>query len=761
MKALEQNYKTGALDVVDVPHPRAGRGRVVVRTAASLASVGTEKSMVELARKSLLGKARARPDLVRQVIEKIRTDGILETWRQVMGRLDTPILLGYSSSGTVTEVGPGVSGFKVGDRVACTGSGYAGHAEVVSVPSNLCAAIPGKVDFEDASFVALGGIALESVRMAGVELGSRVVVIGLGLLGQITVQLLRASGCHVFGIDLDSKKATLAAEHGAETTRAEGTGNSAVQDVSTWSAGHGADAVIITASSPNNEPLEAAAAMCRERGRIVATGLVGLDVPRKTFYDKELELVVSRGWGPGLYDPDYTSAGVDYPLPYARWTAQRNAEEFLSQLANGAVSVRHLVTHRFAIEQAAEAYETILEGQELYIGVVFTYPGEGAQVREQTSTPVAETVPEGATVPTGERFWLKGSPDQPRKKEGTLGVGVIGAGLFANGTLLPAMRRLKEFSPRGIAANTGLQLRHAGKRFGFAYCATETRHLLDDGDVDLVMILTRHDSHAKLLADALAAGKHVFVEKPLAMDEGQLRSVADVYRDACLAASARGLQPPVVMVGFNRRFSPLASWVKERFEAIRGPLSINCLVNAGAVPVDSWVSDPQEGGGRIIGEVCHFVDLVQYLTSSRPTRVHAERVGGESPAADDSVVTTLTMADGSIASIAYLASGDKRHPRERVEIFGGGAVAAIDNFKAASFVRGGRRRSRSHRMSVDRGHIGELRALAAAINGEGPAVEFEEYVATTLATLAMERSLVTGHPEAVGWGDSPEKTEAD
>ncbi|MDA1349454.1 MAG: zinc-binding alcohol dehydrogenase, partial [Chloroflexi bacterium] len=408
MKSLEQNYRKGTLEVVDVPHPKAAAGRVIVRTVASLASVGTEKAMVELARKSLVGKARARPDLVKQVLDKARTDGLLETWRQVMGRLETPIQLGYSSAGTVIEVGPGVDGFRTGDRVACTGSGYAGHAEVVSVPAKLCVQVPDDVDFQSASFVALGGIALESVRMAGVELGSRVVVIGLGLLGQIAVQILNAAGAHVFGIDVDSEKAALAASHGAERTAVAGSGTSVTETVSAWTGGNGADAVIIMASTEGNEPLQQASEMCRERARIVATGMVGLDVPRREFYDKELELVVSRAWGPGLYDPRYTGGAVDYPLPYARWTAERNAQEFLSQLSRGAVSVDHLVSHRFPIEDAAQAYEMILEGGESYLGVVLTYTAGPVESGEASSA-IADARPvAGMEEPSLSKVWLNG-----------------------------------------------------------------------------------------------------------------------------------------------------------------------------------------------------------------------------------------------------------------------------------------------------------------------------------------------------------------
>ena len=703
--------------------------------------------MVELARKSLLGKAHARPDLVKQVVDKVRTEGIVETWRQVIGRLEAPVLLGYSSAGTVVDVGPDVAGIRVGDRVACAGSGYAGHIEVASVRANLCAHIVDSLAYEDASFVAIGAIALEAVRMARVELGHRVVVIGLGLLGQTAVQLLNASGCHVFGLDTDPGKVDLASKHGAEATHA---GDQALEAVNAWTSDQGADAVIILAATASNEPLEQAAAMCRERGRIVATGLVGLEVPRRAFYDKELELVVSRAWGPGLYDPAYSKEAGDYPLLYPRWTARRNMEEFLAQLGNGRVSVDHLITHRFPMEKAVEAYEMVLEGQVFHIGVVLTYPKEAAQTESDAADAVTTATSRSEGSQSPKSVWLRDPSRASPNRDGIVGFSVIGAGVFANGTFLPAMKRVKGLSPRGIATTTGLTGRHAGKKYGFDYCTTDPRELLEDSATDVVAVLTRHDSHSQLVAEALKAGKHVFVEKPLALDLNQLRAVAAAYRDAEASALASATRPPVVMVGFNRRFSPLTTWLKERFLGIAEPLSVNCVVNAGSVPLDSWVNHHEEGGGRIIGEVCHFIDLVQCLTSSTPVRVYVESVAGDGSQADDSIVSTLTMANGSIASIAYLARGDKRHARERIEVFGGGAVGTIDNFKTASFTQNGRRRRRRNRMSLDRGHLGELKALLASVNDKHPSqVAFDEYLCTTLATFAMEQSLKTGRAEAV------------
>ena len=446
MKQVLQNYKTGELQLVEVPTPtRARPGQVLVRTMASLVSVGTEKYMLELAKKSLVGKALARPDLVRQVITKAQAEGILEAWRQAMGRLDTPVPLGYSSAGVVIDVGPGVQGLAIGDRVACAGSGYAGHAEVVSVPVNLCVKIPDSVDFESAAFVALGGIALEAVRMAQVSLGETVVVIGLGLLGQIGVQLLSAAGCHVIGMDIEPQKAEMALQHGAEAVATDYHQLSAICHQRT--ANHGADAVIILAATPSKEPLEQAAELCRELGRIVAAGLVGLQIPRKPFYDKELELVVSRAWGPGLYDSNYTEKGLGYPLAYARWTARRNMEEFLAQLAKGTVRVDHLITHRFPIDRALDGYELILEGKEPYIGVLLTYRDE-PDLSRRVEIISPQRAPSSIEIKTSAPSAV-----------GKISVGLIGAGQFATGTLLPAMRGLKGIRFRGVATSTGLSAR--------------------------------------------------------------------------------------------------------------------------------------------------------------------------------------------------------------------------------------------------------------------------------------------------------------
>ena len=716
MKQLLQSNRTGELRLADVPPPQPSRHDLLVRTRASLVSVGTEKYLLEFAQKSLIGKALARPDLVRQVIAKAKMEGIQEAWRQSMARLDVPTPVGYSSAGTVVAVGTDVRGFSVGDRVACSGSGFASHSEIAAIPSNLCVRIPDRVSFEAASFAALGGIALEAFRIANVTLGSRVCVIGLGLVGQLTVQLLRAAGCRVVGMDPDPSRTALALAHGAEAVSNSYQQLRALVPVIGNSAGF--DAGIIVAATPSNEPLENAAEICRERGRVVATGLVGLDLPRKPFYDKELELIISRAWGPGLYDSNYAERGLDYPVPYARWTAQRNLEGFLEQLGSDAVTVDHLISHRFEFAQSLDAYDLILDGCEPYLGVLLNYSGKTDVSNRKIDI----------HVPKRER------------SSGTIGIGVIGAGLFAKGTLIPELRNLKDVRLRGVSSLKGLSAQQIANKFRFEYCTSNTQDLCRDPATDLLLILTRHASHAQLVTEALRAGKHVFVEKPLATTPEQL---AKLVVELQIMNGGR----PLLMVGFNRRFAPCAKWIKQKFEAIQDPLTIQCTVNAGPVHPNLWIYDSEEGGGRIVGEVCHFIDLVQYLTGSLPASVYAQNLRSSQHHASDNVVINLKMHNGSMASITYVSTGAKAHPRERIEIYGGGAVGVIDNFRSATYIQGTAISKYRHWFAVDRGHSHQLRVFVSAIRtGAESPVSFEQYVHTTLATFAIEQSLRDAAP---------------
>ena len=735
MKQLLQNYKAGELILAEVPVPLCKANGFLVRNVASLVSAGTERQMIELAQKSLLGKAKARPDLVKQVINKIKTDGLLETYRQVMARLDAPVPLGYSSAGVVIEVG-GIGGrrqetgdrkvggiIKVGDRVACAGSGYACHAEVISVPKNLCVKIPDGVSFEEASFVALGGIALHTARIAQVQLGERVAVIGLGLLGQLFVQILKASGCFVLGLDIDAHKVSLAREHGADAVGVIGQ-DDVVSISSTFSDGLGVDTAIIMASTPSNEPLELAAEIVREKGKVIAPGLVGLQIPRKLFYEKELDFQIPRAWGPGMYDEDYEKGKVDYPKPYVRWTARENMRAFLELLAQGKVRVDRLITHRFPIDRALEAYELLMgKRKERYIGIILTYGQEERSIQR--------------------KIWVEetGGRRQETGEKGKVRLGVIGAGTFARSTLLPILRKMEDVELRSIATATGISGYNVGRKFRFAYTTTDYKEILDDPDTDAVVIATRHNLHARMVVEALENGKHVFVEKPLAICEEELWEVVDIYE----RRQETGDRRQMLMVGFNRRFSPLAVKMKELLSFSREPMVIQYRVNAGYVPKDSWIQT-EEGGDRIVGEICHFVDLIEYLTEALPERVQVESISGQSERylSNDNLIVQIKMSDGSVASILYSAMGDKAFPRERIEIFRDGSVCLLDNFRKLEFVKGGRRRS-IKRFGIQWGHREELRTFFSCImEGKPLPVGIQEYIATTLTTFAIREAMVKG-----------------
>ena len=752
MKQVLQSYRTGELVVEDVPTPPVQHNRLLIRNINSFVSAGTERQMINLARKSLVGKALARPDLVQKVIAVAQTEGVMEAYQQATSRLDSPVPLGYSSAGQVIAVGDGVQSCKVGNRVACAGSGYASHAEIVSVPRTLCVPIPDGVDYESAAFVALGGITLHAVRMGEAALGETVAVIGLGLLGLLAVQMLRAAGCYVLGMDPNPARCQLAEQLGCDL--AADSGQHMADAVREFTAGHGADAVIIFAATSSNQPIELAAEIARERGRVIVPGLVGLDIPRKIFYEKELSLRISRAWGPGLYDPDYESGKQDYPYPFVRWTAQRNMAAFLDLVAQGRVLVDKLVTHRFPIECATEAYQLITEGKEAYIGVLLTYDSEAD---------LSRTVVLEEKAQRSQRRQKRQMPSDPAGSSvpsGPLGVGLAGAGNFAKATLLPAISRVKGVHLRGVATATGASARHTGDKFGFDYCTTDYHELLNDPAIDAIIIATRHNTHAHFTAEALRTGKHVFVEKPLALNLEQLREVAEAYGTAngISHMATRSHQPSAIshqlMVGFNRRFSPFTVALKEWLALTDLPMVVNVRVNAGFVPLDRWEQDPEVGGGRIVGEVCHFVDLIQYLTDAYPVQVHAQAIKAAGQyLSEDNLVITLKMSDGSVGTITYTASGDKAFPRERVEVFRGGAVGLIENFKAASFTYQGRIHRKRNLFSVDRGHRAEMEAFFSALsNGDPPSVDFTEYLYTTLTTFAIEESLRQGAPVVVDPG---------
>jgi predicted dehydrogenase/threonine dehydrogenase-like Zn-dependent dehydrogenase len=716
MKQVLQDFKSGKLTVADVPPPVVQQGRVLVRAAASLISAGTERMTVDMGRKSLLGKARERPDLVKQVIQKAKNEGLINTFNAVRSKLGSWAALGYSAAGIVAGVGEGVTEFQVGDRVACAGAGYASHAEALSVPKNLCVRLPDEVSFEEGAFGTLGAIALQGVRLAEPTLSEAVVVIGLGLLGQITVQLLKANGCRVFGIDLDPQKIELARKIGAD---AGALNDDAVKrTVMDWTRGRGADAVLITAATSSNQPVELAGEISRLKGRVVAVGLVGMDVPRNLYYHHELTLKVSMSYGPGRYDPEYEERGHDYPFSYVRWTEGRNIEAFLDLVAEGRVNVGALVTHRFQIEEGERAYQLISgETKEPYLGIILRYDTEHELERRIETTAASAKAASSAAMQESVRL------------------GLIGAGGYAQGMLLPNFKASgAQF--RAIATASGVTARNVGEKYGFAYCVSGADEVINDTEVNLVVIATRHDLHASLAERALRAGRHVFVEKPLALSDEELQRVLD----AALSSEGR------LMVGFNRRFSPLARAAQEFFAGRQTPLSISYRVNAGRIPRSHWIQDPREGGGRIIGEVCHFIDLMQYLTGAPTTRVYAESIASrnEQIVDEDSVFITLRFADGSNGQIGYLAEGDKAMPKERIEIFCDGKTFIIDDFRSATSYRNGREEQTRLR-NQDKGQPEEVRKVCQVVlEGRAAPIALEDLAATTRATFRILESLRTG-----------------
>lgn len=706
MKQIIHNLATGKTSLIEVPTPRCRAGHLLIRTSRSLISAGTERMLVEFGRAGWIEKVRQQPERARQVIEKIRTDGLVATLDAVRTKLDEPLALGYCNAGVVIEVGPGVRGFSVGDRVVSNGP----HAEVVVVPQNLCARIPDEVSDDAAAFTVIGAIALQGLRLAQPTLGEYFVVMGLGLIGLMTVQLLRAHGCRVLGIDPDPVKIEIARRFGAETIDIA-RGEDPVEGALAFSRGRGVDGVLLTLTAKGSEPVSQAARMCRKRGRIVLVGVTGLKLNRSDFYEKELSFQVSCSYGPGRYDPNYEEKGQDYPLGFVRWTAQRNFEAVLDLMAAGALDVEPLISHRFAFQDAPRAYELLATGREPYLGILLEYSGE-ARADEKTIS--------------------LNSPAVPATSETKVCLGVIGAGNFAGRVLIPAFRRTGA-TLHTIANTGGVNAAHYGRGYGFREVTTDVHALMTDPDINAVVIATRHDSHARLVCEALHSGKHVFCEKPLALTLEELEKV----RTAWEAAAQR--KPRLLMVGFNRRFSPLVKHMRALLQTVREPKACIITVNAGAISPEHWTQDPQVGGGRIIGEACHFIDLLRYLVGSQITGWTVQTIGRTPGVAvrDDKATITLTFADGSLGTIHYLANGHKAFPKERIEVFCGGRILQLDNFRA---LRGygwpGFRTIRLWRQ--DKGHVACAEAFVEAVLRGGPSpIDFDELMEVSRVTIEV------------------------
>jgi predicted dehydrogenase/threonine dehydrogenase-like Zn-dependent dehydrogenase len=715
MLALLEDMKSGKVAAYDVPAPEIKDGGILVRTAFSAISAGTEKATVEAGRKSLLGKAMARPDLVKQVLEYARSNGVRAARAKVQARLETLTALGYSCSGVVLEVGAGVTGFRPGDRVACAGAGYASHGEINFVPANLVVLVPVNVSLEAASLTTIGAIAIQGVRQANVTFGETVAVIGVGLVGVLTIQILRAAGCRVIAIDRSRERATQATDFGAHLGL--GTDDPGLEHAVKSFSRYGVDAALITAATKSADPLELAAQLLRDRGRISVVGDVGMGVSRANMYRKEISLSMSRSYGPGRYDPQYEEGGQDYPIGFVRWTEKRNMEAFLDLLSSSSLAVEALLAHQFPVAEGGKAYAAVEAGA--YTGII-DYQTTG-EVRPSARPTL-----------------------QPRPKD-KLRVGCIGAGGFARGIILPHLRSAAGLVLESVASSTGAAAESARTGFGFAM-AESPSELLANPNVDAVFILTRHDSHAGYVASALQRGKSVFVEKPLAINREQSEMVQTVYADELAANKA-----PFLMVGFNRRFAPFTDKVKDFFPARSEPMLVHIRCNAGFIPGSSWVQDPQNGG-RIVGELCHFVDWARAVVGYPMQTLTAAALPDSGRYHRDNVTVAIGFEDGSVANLLYLANGDRAVAKEYFEVFCAGSIARIDDFKTLSLSRNGK--TETLKSGQDKGHHREMEvAIAAMKKGEEAPISFAELMEVTEATFAIEEAIRT--QKTIWFGKTP------
>ncbi|MDE3057610.1 MAG: bi-domain-containing oxidoreductase [Bacteroidota bacterium] len=724
MKQVAIESKKGTMLVDEVPDPLLRAGGVIVRNHFSLISAGTERTSVQKRQEGMLAKAKANPELVKAVLQQMKQQGLLATYKKVMTRMGAYGAMGYSSAGSVLAVANDIEDFVPGDHVACAGGGYASHAELIFVPKNLCAKIPSGVTTQEAAYTTVGAIALQGVRQAAPTLGETIVVIGLGLVGQLAVQIAKAAGCNVIGIDVDKHAVALAKSLGADAAFSRAS-LSLVSDVQSFTHGYGADAVIITAATKSNDPVQIAGELCRDKGRVVLVGDVGITLPRAPYYMKELDFRLSRSYGPGRYDRSYEEKGSDYPIGYVRWTERRNMEEFLRLVQQKKVGIGKLTTHVFPIDNAVEAYRLISgKSNQRYLGVLIEYPQEKHRKGSQH-----EAVKKISLAPS-------------KGKTGALSIGFIGAGNFAQASLLPHLAG-KNVMLKGVCTGSGLNAKNVARQFGFEFATTDPKEICGSDAIDAVFIATRHNLHASLCAQAIRHNKHVFVEKPLALSDAELDAVVRAYNASLKHASLRFL------VGFNRRFSPSVRTAKEFFAGTAEPMMVMYRINAGFLPKTHWTQDPIEGGGRIIGEVCHFIDTIQFLTGALPTKVFAQSLSLKgNRTQSDNVAITLRLSNGSVGVITYLANGDTAVSKEFIEIHAGRKTAVLDNFKRLELYEGGTRNV--HESSVvEKGHKTEVEEFIEAIHTGRDLVSFESVVATTRATFRILESLETGMPVEV------------
>jgi len=711
MKQLIQSFKTGELGLFDVPAPICQKYGALVQTKVSLVSAGTEKMLVDFAKKSLLSKAKDRPDLVKQVLDKMKKEGVKNTLEKVFTKLDSPIPLGYSLAGRVLEVGSDMSGINIGDRVACGGAGYANHSEINYVPKNLMVKIPDGVDDIDASFVTVGAIALQGVRQTEPKLGEKIAVMGLGLLGQLTVQLLKANGCKVIGSDIDPDKLALAKRLGADEVCHA---SDIIKRANEFSNGYGVDAVIIAASTPSNQPVIDAAEISRMRGRVIFLGLVGMDIPRNDYYKKEIDLRLSMAYGPGRYDPQYEEKGVDYPYDLVRWTEQRNFEAFLGLIEEGKVKPKELLTHEYDFDDAMNAYD-LLEGKvnEKYLGIILNYKNE---------------------INLEEHRSIQRKDKAIAVKD--VNIGLIGAGNFTKSVILPNLQKVGGYNLVGLCTATGVSAEGTGKKYDFKYITTDSSEIFKNSEINSVFITTQHNHHANRVLDSIKHQKHCFVEKPLCIYEEELAEIQESYTGSS-----------ILQVGFNRRFSPMLQKMKKE---LIGQVSISYRINAGVIPKEVWIQDREIGGGRIIGEVCHFIDTCSYLIGSEVQSVYATTIKKENQSIpdEDNLNIVLNYKDGSIATIGYYAYGDSAMSKEYIEVFGNGVSMEMHDFREL-LIYSGAKVKKEKSLNQDKGFVNEFKAFKEAVSTGIPAIAFESIYNTTKTTFKILKSIRSGEVEDV------------
>ncbi len=719
MKQVLENLRNGEISVDEIPTPLVKPGNVLVRNHYSLISAGTEGGTVKLGKMSLLGKAKARPEQAKKVLAVARTKGILTAYQAANRSLDMPIVLGYSCAGEVIAIGEGITDLAVGDKVACAGVGYANHAEIVTIPRKLCVNVPDELSLRYAAFTTLGAIALQGARIAKIRLGDNVVVIGLGLVGLLTVQLLRSAGCNVFGIDVDENQLSFVKNLGYCQV-AHNDADNLVEQVMAFTSGHGADSVIITAATSDNGPVELAGKIARNKARVVAVGRTEMKAPRETYLFKELELCTSYAYGPGTGDENYEVKGIDYPIGYVRWTENRNMSAFIKLLSHSKLELEPLITQEFNIDEAESAFNTIINtNKPRPIAILLKYP-------------LNQEFPDTKDLSIVQ---FKSTNKKIKKiKKTKVGISLIGAGSHATNELIPILQKLKNVEFRGISSATGVRASSLGKKYKFSFCTSDPEYILQDEKTDCVYILTRHDTHAALTISSLESGKHVFVEKPLALNYAELQSVIEAYQSTNLT----------LLAGFNRRYAPMANKMKNYFKSRAQPLSMHYRSNVGYRPPNHWLHDPLQGGGVILGEACHFIDFCYWFIESNINSVDVNALNGNDTGliSEDNVHITISFEDGSISTITYLSNGSTSHSRERIEVHCDNKTAVLVDFKRLELADGKTIKRSREWISADMGHLAQSKAFVSCILGEYVnEIDTEGYFVSSHATIMANDSL--------------------